>query len=65
VTVALPELDSAKALQSLARIDRSQGLLAKGIKSLDLRFPGELVVELSEPLAPEKDVKNFKVSQQQ
>jgi cell division protein FtsQ len=65
VTVALPELDSAKALASLARIDRSQGLLAKGIKSLDLRFPGELVVELAEPETPEKDIKNFKVSQQQ
>ncbi|WP_119392564.1 cell division protein FtsQ/DivIB [Taklimakanibacter lacteus] len=65
VTVALPEIDSAKALRTLADLDRSQGLLGKGIKSLDLRFPGELVVDLAEPVAPEKDIKNFKVSQKQ
>lgn len=65
VTVALPETGADKALAMLAELDRSQGILSKGIKSLDLRFAGELVVELAEPVAPEKDVKNFKVSQQQ
>ncbi len=65
VTVALPETDSAKALAMLAELDRSQGLLSRGIKSLDLRFAGRLVVELAQPVAPEKDVKDFKVSQQQ
>lgn len=65
VTVALPETGVDKALARLAELDRSQAILSKGIKSLDLRFAGELVVELAEPVAPEKDVKNFKVSQQQ
>ncbi len=65
VTVALPETGADKALAMLAELDRSQGILSKGVKSLDLRFAGELVVELAEPVAPEKDVKNFKVSQQQ
>jgi cell division protein FtsQ len=65
VTVALPETDAAKALAQLANLDRSQGLLGKGIKSLDFRLPGEVIVDLAEPVTPEKDIKNFKVSQKQ
>jgi len=65
VTVALPETDTAKALATLAGLDRNQGLLSKGIKSIDLRLPGEVIVQLAEPVAPEKDIKNFKVSQKQ
>ena len=36
-----------------------------GIKSIDLRLPGEVIVQLAEPVAPEKDIKDFKVSQKQ
>jgi cell division protein FtsQ len=63
VTVALPEEGAGKALVALARIDRAQGLLSKGIKAVDLRLPGEIIIELQ--ATPDKDVKNFKVSQQQ
>lgn len=65
VTVALPEIGIAKALATLTELDRSQGLLSKGIKAIDLRFSDEVIVELAEPAAPEKDIKNFKVSQKQ
>lgn len=65
ITVALPEKDPAKALEALAELDRSQKILSKGIKSIDLRLADEMIVELPEPVAPEKDIKNFKVSQQQ
>lgn len=65
VTVALPETGSDKALATLAKLDRAQGLLSKGIKAIDLRLPGEMIVELAEPAVPDKDIKKFKVSQQQ
>lgn len=65
ITVALPEMDSDRALATLAKLDRAQGLLSKGIKAIDLRLPGEVIVELAAPAALDKDVKNFKVSQQQ
>ncbi len=65
LTVALPENGSAEALATLAELDGSQGLLSKGITSVDLRLPGEVIVELAEAKAPDKDVKNFKVSQRQ
>ncbi len=65
ITVALPEKDAAKALETLAALDRSQKLLSKGVKSIDLRLPNEMIVELPEAVVPEKDIKNFKVSQQQ
>lgn len=65
VTIALPETGTAKALATLAGLERSQGLLSKGVKSIDLRLPGEFIVQLAEPVAPEKDVKKFKVSQKQ
>lgn len=65
MTVALPEKDPAKALEALAQLDSSQKILSKGIKSIDLRLADEMIVELPEAVAPEKDIKNFKVSQQQ
>jgi cell division protein FtsQ len=65
VTIALPETGTAKALATLAGLDRNQGLLSKGVKSIDLRLPGEFIVQLAEPITPEKDIKNFKVSQKQ
>lgn len=66
-TVALPEHGQEKALAALAKIDRAQGLLSKGVKGIDFRLPGEMIVELAAPVTPDKgkDVKNFKVSQRQ
>lgn len=65
VTVALPEMGSGEALATLAKLDKAQGLLSRGIKGIDFRLPGEMIVELAAPAQPDKDVKNFKVSQQQ
>lgn len=65
MTVALPEKDPALALETLAALDRSQKLLSKGIKSIDLRLAHQVVVELPDPVEPEKEIKKFKVSQQQ
>ena len=41
---------AAKALQRFAKLDRSSGLLGRGIKRFDLRVPGKMIVRL--PRAP-------------
>jgi cell division protein FtsQ len=58
-TVALPEgEDAAKAaLEKFAKVDKSAGLLGRGIVRIDLRIPGKMVVRLprspGEPLVPD------------
>jgi cell division protein FtsQ len=58
-TVALPEgQDEAKAaLAKFAKLDKSAGLLGRGIVRIDLRIPGKMVVRLprgaGEPIVPE------------
>jgi cell division protein FtsQ len=58
-TVALPEgQDAAKAaLAKFARLDKSAGLLGRGILRFDLRIPGKMTVRLpraaGEPILPE------------
>jgi cell division protein FtsQ len=58
-TVALPEGDRAAkaALTKFARLDKSAGLLGRGIVRFDLRVPGKMIVRLprapGEPIAPE------------
>jgi cell division protein FtsQ len=58
-TVALPEGEAAAkaALQKFAKVDKSAGLLGRGILRIDLRIPGKMVVRLprspGEPLVPE------------
>lgn len=51
-TVVLPEgeADAKKALAKFARLDKSAGLLGRGIKRFDLRIPGKMIVRL--PQAP-------------
>jgi cell division protein FtsQ len=57
-TVALPEgEDAAKAaLAKFARLDKSTGLLGRGIVRFDLRIPGKMIVRLprapGEPIVP-------------
>lgn len=47
-TVVLPEgeAEAAKALAKFARLDKSAGLLGRGIKRFDLRIPGKMIVRL-------------------
>lgn len=56
-TIALPEGEQASsaALQRFAKVDRSSGLLGRGIVRVDLRIPGKMIVRLprspGEPIA--------------
>ncbi len=58
-TVALPEGEQAAkaAIEKFARLDKSAGLLGRGILRFDLRIPGKMVVRLprgpGEPIRPE------------
>ena len=47
-TVVLPEgeADAKMALAKFARLDKSAGLLGRGIKRFDLRIPGKMIVRL-------------------
>jgi cell division protein FtsQ len=51
-TIALPEGEPASmgALQRFAKLDRSSGLLGRGVVRFDLRIPGKMIVRL--PRAP-------------
>jgi len=59
-TVALPEGEDAAraALVKFARLDKSAGLIGRGIVRFDLRVPGKMIVRLprapGEPIAPEQ-----------
>ena len=55
-TVALPEGDRAAsgALARFAKMDRSSGLLGRGILRFDLRIPGKMIVRL--PRAPGEQI---------
>jgi cell division protein FtsQ len=58
-TVALPEgqPEAQAALAKFAKLDKSAGLLGRGIVRIDLRIPGKMVVRLprgpGEPIVPE------------
>jgi cell division protein FtsQ len=56
-TVALPEGREAatKSLQRFAKLDRSSGLLGRGMKRFDLRVPDKMIVRLPAPL-PEPEM---------
>ena len=53
ITVQLPERDWHDALRMADELNRSQQLLSKGIRSVDLRLAGRVIVEVAE-LAPEE-----------
>ena len=48
VTVLLPERGWAKAIATVNGLNRSQQLLSKGIRAIDLRLDGRLTVEVAE-----------------
>ncbi len=53
-TVALPEgsAEARKALAKFARLDKSAGLLGRGILRFDLRVPGKMIVRLPADAVP-------------
>jgi cell division protein FtsQ len=63
-TVALPEGEEAanRALEKFARLDRSSGLLGRGIVRFDLRLPGKMIVRL--PRAPGESITGEQPPQQ-
>ena len=63
-TVALPEGDSAaqRALERFAKLDRSTGLLGRGIVRFDLRLPDKMIVRL--PRAPGESIAGEQPQQQ-
>ena len=58
VEVMLPEEDAASALKKLAELDAKQQLLSRDIKSVDLRLPDKLVLQLNPPAEPPANDKN-------
>ena len=64
-TVALPEGDQAAigAIQKFAKLDRSNGLLGRGVVRFDLRVPGKMIVRL--PRAPGEPITGEAPPQQQ
>ena len=64
-TLALPEGEEAakSALTKFARLDKSSGLLGRGIVRFDLRVPGKMIVRL--PRAPGEPITGEPQTQQQ
>ena len=48
VTILLPEKDWVAAIAEVQRLDETQQLLSKGIRSVDLRVPGRISVAVAE-----------------
>lgn len=55
VDVRLPEHDVEKALATLTRLDREDGLFSRDITAIDMRLPDRLTVRLSEDAAKARD----------
>lgn len=53
ITVQLPERDWQQAIATADQLHRMQKILARGIRSLDLRLPGRVTVEVAEIAATE------------
>lgn len=53
ITVQLPERDWQQAIATADQLHRTQKILARGIRSLDLRLPGRVTVEVAEIAATE------------
>ena len=63
ITVLLPEKDVGAALARLAALESSQQLLSKGVRSVDLRFPGRVIVGIAEIEGTAMDRAKLKLSQ--
>ena len=63
ITVLLPEKDVGVALARLAALESSQQLLSKGVRSVDLRFPGRVIVGIAEIEGTATDKAKLKLSQ--
>jgi len=55
IDVRLPDTDVARALDTLARLDREKSLLSRDIAAVDLRLPDRVTVRLSEAAAAARE----------
>ena len=67
LTVALPEHDSVSAIRLMARLEQSEGILEKGVKSIDLRLDGRVIIAIATVDKPDKakSPEKMKLSQNQ
>jgi cell division protein FtsQ len=56
VVVLLPEADIGGALARLQQAESREGLLSKGIKTVDLRFDGRMIIGLADGAGTQDDV---------
>ncbi|MBI2717517.1 MAG: FtsQ-type POTRA domain-containing protein [Rhizobiales bacterium] len=57
VKILLPEKDWAGAIAEVQKLDETQQLLSKGIRSIDLRLPGRISVAVAE-VTPEAELQH-------
>jgi cell division protein FtsQ len=55
IDVRLPDTDVARALDTLARLDREKSLLTRDIAAIDLRLPDRVTVRLSDAAAAARE----------
>jgi cell division protein FtsQ len=65
ITILLPEKNVAEALARLAALESSQHLLSKGVKSVDLRFSGRVIVGIAEIEETASEKSKLKLSQKE
>ena len=63
ITILLPEKNVAGALARLAALESSQHLLSKGVRSVDLRFLGRVIVGIAEIEETTSEKSKLKLSQ--
>ena len=65
LTIALPEQDQLSAMQLMARLEKSEHVLEKGIQSVDLRLDGRVVIAIAtiEKPGKTKPAEKMKLSQ--
>jgi cell division protein FtsQ len=67
LTVALPEKDPISAIQLMARLEKSEGILEKGVENIDLRLDGRIIIAIATVDKPDKakSAEKMKLSQNQ
>ena len=63
ITILLPEKNVTEALARMAALESSQHLLSKGVKSVDLRFSGRMIVRIAEVDETTSEKSKLKLSQ--
>jgi cell division protein FtsQ len=67
LTIALPENDPVSAMQLMARLEKSEGILEKGVRNIDLRLDGRVIIAIATVDKPDKakSSEKMKLSQNQ